>query len=122
MAVKQAQGPFVVLQTYEQESKYGGDITVITMANAQGQIVHTYVDPNNKNYKFWKEIIDLQDKNFGVIVDNLKYKTKDGEIAHRWVKHWNVSEPLINADSKPKIVYTTDIQQEVIDRLAEVLE
>jgi len=122
MTVKQAKGPFVVLQTCEQESKYGGDITVITMANAQGQIVHTYVDPGNKNYKFWKEIIDLQDKNFGVIVDNLKYKTKDGEIAHRWVKHWNVSEPLINADSKPKIVYTTDIQQEVIDRLAEVLE
>jgi hypothetical protein len=122
MTVKQAKGPFVVLQTCEQESKYGGDITVITMANAQGQIVHTYVDPGNKNYKFWKEIIDLQDKNFGVIVDNLKYKTKDGEIAHRWVKHWNVSEPLINADSKPKIVYTTDHQQEVIDRLAEVLE
>ena len=122
MTVKQAKGPFVVLQTVEQDSKYGGTMTVITMANAQGEIVHTYIDPSNKNYKFWKDIIDLQDKNFGIIVDNLKYKTKDGEIAHRWVKHWNVSEPLINADSRPKIVYTTEIQQEVIDRLAEVLE
>jgi plasmid replication initiation protein len=120
--MKQAQGPFVVLQTIEQESKYGGTMTVITMANSKGEIVHTYVDPSNKNYVFWQDIIDLQDKNFGIIVDNLKYKTKDGEIATRWVKHWNVSERLINADSKVKIVYTTEDQQEVIDRLAEVLE
>ena len=122
MTVKQAPGPFVVLKSYEQDSKYGGTMTVITMANAQGEIVHTYIDPSNKNYKFWRDIIDLQDQNFGIIVDNLKYKTKDGEIATRWVKHWNVSEPLINADSKPKILYTTENQQEVIDRLAEVLE
>lgn len=122
MSKIQAKGPFVVLQTVEQESKYGGTMTVITMANSKGEIVHTYVDPSNKNYKFWQDIIDLQDKNFGIIVDNLKYKTKDGEIAHRWVKHWNVSEPLINADSRVKIIYTTEDQQEVIDRLAEVLE
>jgi hypothetical protein len=122
MSNKIAKGPFVVLQTYEQESKYGGTMTVITMANAQGEIVHTYIDPSNKNYVFWKDIIDLQDNNFGIIVDNLRYKTRDGEIATRWVKHWNVSEPLINADSKVKIIYTTEDQQEVIDRLAEVLE
>jgi hypothetical protein len=122
MTVKQADGPFVVLETYEQESKYGGDITIITMVSTKSVISHSYVDKANKNYKFWKDIIDLKEQNYGVIIDNLKYKVKDGEIAHRWVKHWNVSEPLINADSKPKIVYTTDHQQEVIDRLAEVLE
>ena len=122
MSKNTAKGPFVVLQTYEQDSKYGGTVTVITMANAQGQIVHTYVDPSNKNYVFWRDIIELQDNNFGIIVDNLKYKTKDGEIATRWVKHWNVSEPLINADSKVKIIHTTENQQEVLDRLAEVLE
>ena len=122
MAVKQAKGPFVVLQTIEQESKHGGSYTMITMVNSQAEIVHTYVDPSNKNYKFWQDIIDLQDKNFGIIVDNLKYKTKNGEIATRWVKYWNVNEPLINADSRVEIIHTTETQQEVLDRLVEVLK
>lgn len=116
-----AKGPFVVLQTYEQESKYGGNICVVTVANTKNEIAHTYIDPVNKNYAFWRDIITLQDAGYGVIIDNLKYKVKDGEIAKKFVKHWNVYEPLINADSKPSIVMTTDTQQEVLDRLAEVL-
>jgi len=117
-----AKGPFVVLQTYEQESRYGGNICVVTMANANYEIAHSYIDPANKNYVFWRDIITLQDGGYGVVIDNLKYKVKDGEIQKKFIKHWNVNEPLINADSKPTIIMTTDTQQEVIDRLAEVLE
>jgi hypothetical protein len=116
-----AKGPFVVLETYEQESKYGGTMTVITMASADSEIGHSYLDPANKNYAYWRDIITLQDSGYGVIIDNLKYKVRDGEIQKKFIKNWNVSEPLINADSKPKIVLTTDTQQEVLDRLAEVL-
>jgi hypothetical protein len=116
-----AKGPFVVLETYEQESRYGGTMTVITMANTLAEITHSYIDPANKNFKFWQDIITLQDGGYGVIIDNLKYKVKDGEIQKKFIKHWNVNEPLINADSKPTIVMTTDSQQEVLDRLVEVL-
>jgi len=117
-----AKGPFVVLETYEQESKYGGNICVVTIANSHSEIAHTYIDPSNKNYAYWRDIIKLQDAGYGVIIDNLKYKVRDGSVVKKFIKHWNVSEPLINADSKPTIVMTTDSQQEVLDRLAEVLE
>jgi len=116
-----AKGPYVVLSTYEQESKYGGNICVVTMANTHYEIAHSYIDPANKNYAYWRDIITLQDGGYGVIIDNLKYKVREGQVVKKFIKHWNVNEPLINADSKPKIVLTTDTQQEVIDRLAEVL-
>jgi hypothetical protein len=116
-----AKGPYVVLSTYEQESKYGGNICVVTMANTHYEIAHSYIDPANKNYAYWRDIITLQDSGYGVVIDNLKYKVREGQVVKKFIKHWNINEPLINADSRPKIVLTTDTQQEVIDRLAEVL-
>jgi hypothetical protein len=117
----QAPGPFAVLQITETESRYGNDISIITMSNLTGQLVHTYIDANNKNYKFWRDIIDLFNAGFGVVIDDLYYKMKDGEIQHRHIKAWDTHEPLINADSRPKIKHTFVDQQYVLDRLAEEL-
>lgn len=117
-----AKGPFVVLETYEQESKYGGNMIVVVMASTTPEIVHTYIDPSNDNFSYWKDIITLKEHNYGVIIDNLKYKVKKNEIQKRYIKGWNKEEPLINADSMPTIIYTTENPQEIIDQLAEVLE
>ena len=122
LAVHTATGPFVVLEVYEQASKFGGDVTIIVMASPSPELVHTYIDTANKNYKFWQDIIKLKEQNYGVIIDNLKYKVKNGEVQRRFIKGWNRDEPLINADSKPKILHTTKDPQDFLDMLVEILE
>ena len=117
-----APGPFAVLEIVDQTSKNdGSDIFVVTMMSLEGLIVHTYIDPSNKNFKFWVDIIDLFNIGFGVVIDDLNYKMKQGVIQTRYIKNWNRNEPLINADSKPKIKYRFETQQEVLDILAEEL-
>lgn len=121
MAQHLAKGPFVVLSSQDKESKYGGTITVITLCNAHGEIVHTYVDPANKNYRLWQDVIDLQDRGCGIVVDNLKYKVQHGETKTRHIKDWHRDEPIINADSRVEIIEVTLDQQEVLDILYEQL-
>ena len=122
LGVHTATGPFVVLEVYEQESKFGGDVTVVVMASPTPEIVHTYIDTANKNYKFWQEIIKLKEQNYGVIIDNLKYKVKNGEVQRRYIKGWDREEALINADSKPKILHTTKNPLDCLDMLVEILQ
>jgi hypothetical protein len=118
MAVQQAQGPWVVMKTIDKESRYGGDITEVTLVNNHGVIAHTYVDPENKNAKKWKEVIDLTERGWGIILDDLKYKTKDNQIVYK-----NKSkEPLINADSRIKTILIQKNKQEILDELIKVLE
>ena len=118
MAVQIAQGPWVVMTTADRESRYGGDYTEITMVNSKGEIAHTYVDPDNKNAKKWAEIIDLNERGWGVILDDLKYKTKDNA---RVFKN-KTNEPLINADSKVKPVLIQKDKDQVLRRLCDVLD
>jgi hypothetical protein len=118
----QAQGPFVVLEVYEQASKFGGDVTVVVMASPTPELVHTYLDTSNKNYAFWQDIVTLKNSNYGVVIDDLKYKVKNKEIQRRYIKGWNKNEPLINADSKPKILHTSKDPQDFLDMLVEILE
>jgi len=120
-AQQSALGPFGILEVYEQASKYGDTISVLTMSNLHGVLAHTYVDSANKNYRFWKDIIDLHDQGYGVVIDDLYYKVKDGEIQQKYIRSWDRYEPLINADSRPRIVHTYADQQMVLDRLAEEL-
>ncbi len=118
MAVQQAQGPWVVMTTIDKESRYGGDITEVTLVNNHGVIAHTYVDPDNKNAKKWAEVIDLTERGWGIIIDDLKYKTKDNQIVYK-----NKSkEPLINADSRIKTILIQKNKQEILDELVKVLE
>ena len=112
-----AKGPWVVGKVLNKESRYGGMMYEITFISNDGEIAHTYIDPENRNYKKWQEIIDLFDRGWGIILDDLRYKLKDGE---RTFKN-KTTEPLINADSKIKRLYMTARRQEVIDQLYEVL-
>ena len=112
-----APGPWVVMKTTSRTSLYGGYMTEITFVNNLGEIAHTYVDPENNNAKKWEEIIDLTERGWGIILDDLKYKVKNGEIQ---IKN-RTNEPLINADSKVKAVLIQKDKQEILDQLVEVL-
>jgi hypothetical protein len=118
MTVQTATGPWVVMTTIDRESRYGGDYTEVTLVNSKGEIAHTYVDPDNKNAKKWAEIIELTERGWGIIIDDLKYKVKDGE---RVFKN-KTKEPLINADSKVKPVLIQKDKDQVLKRLCDVLD
>jgi hypothetical protein len=118
MAVKTANGPWVVMKTTDRESRYGGDYTEVTMVNSKGEIAHTYVDPDNKNSKKWQEVIDLTERGWGIILDDLKYKVKDNEIVYKSKS----MEPLINADSRVKPVLIQKDKDQVLRRLCDILD
>ena len=112
-----ARGPHVVGKILTKESRYGGYMYEITFISNAGEITHTYIDPENRNYKKWQEIIDLYDRGWGIVLDDLRYKVKDGERVYKN----KTDEALINADSKIKKLYMTARRQEVLDQLYEVL-
>lgn len=112
-----AKGPWVVAKVLNKESRYGGMMYEITFISNAGEITHTYIDPENRNYKKWQEIIDLYDRGWGIVLDDLRYKLKDNEQTFKN----KTTEPLINADSKIKKMFTTPNRQQVIDQLYEVL-
>lgn len=113
-----APGPHVVGKIINKESRYGGMMYEITFISNKGEITHTYIDPDNRNAKKWAEIIDLFDRGWGIILDDLRYKIKDNGLVYKN----KTIEPLINADSKIKQLYATPNRQEVIDQLYEVLK
>lgn len=94
---------WVVMKVVDKASKYGSYIKEITFANADFEIAHSYLDENNNNYARWRDIVDLHDYGYGVIVEGLKIK--------RTGKHKSTGEPLVNADSPVKIFTTADRQQ-----------
>lgn len=111
-------GPHVVAKILHKESKYGGSIYTITFISNHAEITHTYVDPDNRNAKVWADIIDLYDRGYGIVLGDLRYKLKDNKLTYKN----NTNEPLINADSKVRILYATPNRQEVMDQLYEVLK
>lgn len=117
MAADTAPGPWVVARVVNKDSQYGNSIYDITFINNRGEIAHSYIDPSNRNYKKWETVIDLFDRGWGIILDDLRYKTKDGHMVYK--NH--TQEPLINADSRVKQIFATPHRQQVIDQLYEVL-
>jgi len=108
---------WIVLKQFQKESRYGGMILEITLVRIEDlQIAHTYIDPDNKNSKYWQDIIANEAREQGQILKGLKFKRQGGiPMAHS--KH--PLEPLINADSRPE-VYTRD-KQTMLDAIWEDL-
>ena len=105
---------WVVMKVSHRASQYGNIIQEITFANADAEIAHTYIDPDNQNYARWKDIIDLFDRGCGVIVNGLR--AKKGRY------HRKTNEPLVNADSPVVIRHVELDRQAVLDNLAWALE
>ena len=67
-------------------SKYGGTCYLVTFSNANRNSYHTWLSPDNHNFKNWDLVLKSGE---GTIVGNLK------------VKEYN----LINADSLPEVIH-----------------
>lgn len=77
-----------VLKIAKHISKYTGeDVYVLFLKSIEGKSYKCWVDPQNRNYRFWEQII-LRGK--GTILRNLYVK--------------NEKAKLIDADSMPEIV------------------
>lgn len=119
--MKQAQGPWLVVKCDESTSKItNSDMTTITMINTLGEIAHSYVDHNNKNYTHWTNVIKGFDQGWGITIDNLHYKTKYNVIQQRHIVGYNIKENLIDADSLPRSVTVDDTLQEALDKFVKV--
>jgi hypothetical protein len=70
------------------------------MKNTQGEIVHTSVEKDFRNYKNWAKIFNEIDSGKTVTIDNVYYKTEWGNICRDNTDH----TAIIDADSKPSIV------------------
>ena len=104
---------WVVMKVTHRGSRYGNIIEEVCLANAHGEIAHTYLDQENQNYRRWRDIIDLYDRGCGVIISGLRYKKN--------TYHKKTNEPLINADSPVVIKHVDANMQNVLDDLAELL-
>jgi hypothetical protein len=79
---------FYIVSQEDQPSRHGGYITEIKFISlGNGQEYHTYVDENNRNYKYWYDIV--QHPLMGWVITNLKQKSQR-------------DSRLISADSRPK--------------------
>lgn len=112
-----AGGPWKITGVIYRDSYHNDDMYQINFVNEQLQEAYTYVAPENRNFKQWKEIIDKHAQGYSINVDNLEYKTKYNQI----VRHNSNKKPLIDADSIPKIVaeaINTEARQVYQSRLA----
>ena len=105
---------WVVIKIIDRPSKYGNYIKEVTFANTRGEIAHSYLDEDNRNYKRWQPIVDAYDEGRGIAVKGLKVKSNS--------QHKKTGEPLVNADSPVKPVAVTETRQQMLDALAEALE
>jgi hypothetical protein len=103
---------WVVMKITQRPSKYGDDIYEITFANTSGEIAHTYIDRDNRNFNRWRDIITGYDQDLGIVVNGLKIK--------RTGTHKKTGEPLVNADSLVKVVHVEDRMQDLLDQFVEV--
>jgi len=120
--MKQAQGPWIVVKCDFGTSKVTGyDMTTITMINKDLEIAHSYVEHTYDNYKNWANVIAGFDLGWGIIIDNLHYKTKSSVIQQRHIRVYNIKENLIDADSLPRSHQVEDTLQAAVDKFFEGL-
>ena len=103
---------WIVMKITTKPSQYGGLLDLITFANSDEEIAHTYIDEKNRNYALWQDVVIGHDKGRGIVINNLEYKYKNKILQY---KSHSKNEPLINADSIPNIVHVTDVQQDLIN-------
>lgn len=95
--------PYIVLQQRCITSKYGNKIYAITLVGALDRLEYvTYIDPNNRNFKYWQHIVFNPDSGF--VLKNCVIK-KDN---------------LISADCRPTISWQTDNKEDVFEELVDI--
>lgn len=98
--------PYLVLsQRTFLSHNHGQPVTEITLIGCKDRCQYrTYVDIQNKNYKFWQHIVN--NKESGFAIRNLKIKDS--------------SKYLISADSEPIIDIQADTKEELFADLHDI--
>ena len=79
--------PLYIVSVDDNQSRYGGMIYTLEMIGVVSRdAYHTYVDPNNRNYTQWRNVIEVARRK-GVIINNTRLKE---EHEHK---------RMVNADS-----------------------
>lgn len=74
-------------------SRWGGEVYRVKLENVDTKKTYTtYIDPNNKNYRNWHEIVTSEDK--GWVLENIRVK--------------NHKKGLVDADSVFVVINTVD--------------
>ena len=95
--------PYIVLKQHPMTSKHGGKIFHVTLVGAIDRMqYHTYIDPNNRNYKYWARVVENPDNGF--VIKGCQIKKED----------------LISADSRITVVWQTDDANDVFDELYDI--
>jgi hypothetical protein len=95
--------PYIVLKQHPMTSKHGGKVFHVTLVGAQDRCeYHTYIDPNNRNYKYWARVVE--NPSDGFVIRGCQIK----------------KEELISADSRITIVWQTDDANVVFDELYDI--
>lgn len=95
--------PYVVIRQWPMTSKHGNRIHAIVLVGAQDRCEYrTYIDPNNRNFRYWQHIVFNPDHGF--VLKNCVIKR----------------EGLISADCRPIIAWETDNIDEVHDELLSI--
>ena len=95
--------PYIVLKQHPMTSKHGGRIYHIVLVGGQDRLeYHTYIDPKNRNYRYWSRLIESPDNGFVIKGCQIKRDT------------------LISADSRISIVWQTDDPNDVYEELYDI--
>lgn len=95
--------PYIILSQQPLTSKHGGRVYEVKMVGALDRCqYHTYIDPKNRNYRYWRRVIENPESGF--VIKGCQIKRDE----------------LISADSRITIVWQTDRQEDVFEELYDI--
>lgn len=93
---------YTIVKQKQIMSKYGNNVMEITLVGLKDRITYrTFVDPQNRNFKYWSEII--HNPSHGYLLSNLQIK--------------DTTKALISADSHVEILFVSDNPQDIYDEV-----
>lgn len=93
---------YTVLKQEQILSKHGNRVIQLTLIGIQDRMLYkTYLDPMNRNYKLWSAIIHRP--YYGYLLGGIQIK--------------DAEKCLVSADSRVRIIYQTEYQNEIYDEL-----
>jgi hypothetical protein len=96
---------YTVLKQEQIKSRHGNRILRLTLVGVKDrQLWTTYLDPKNRNYLAWSKIIHRP--YYGYLLSGIQIKDRE--------------KGLVSADSKIRIIYETQYQDEVYNELIEL--
>jgi len=95
--------PYIVISQKRLTSKHGGTVYQVNLVGALDRCeYHTYIDPKNRNYSYWRRVVENPE--CGFVIKGCQIKRDE----------------LISADSRISIVWQTDNPEDVFSELHDI--